>query len=166
MLNIPTAKSCHSAHHISKQSLEMNTEENCDATVSVSCWNAVFFYRYCTTAFVGLLLNVNRVFFLCHLCRILHLAIIHEEEFIAQQLIQLFPKEVLDIQNNLYQVSDSFHYTLRLGREFLRTQSDFLISWLWKLQHYLYLQYFQRDVVPLYLQSVLSQGRHCGWFQC
>lgn len=34
---------------------------------------------------------------------ILHLAIIHEEEFIAQQLIQLFPKEVLDIQNNLYQ---------------------------------------------------------------
>lgn len=35
----------------------------------------------------------------------LHLAIIHEEETIAQQLIQLFPKEVLDIQNNLYQVS-------------------------------------------------------------
>ncbi|XP_034756836.1 NF-kappa-B inhibitor epsilon [Etheostoma cragini] len=34
---------------------------------------------------------------------ILHLAIIHEDEFIAQQLIQLFPKEVLDIQNNLYQ---------------------------------------------------------------
>lgn len=34
---------------------------------------------------------------------ILHLAIIHEEEFIAQQLIQLFPKNVLDIQNNLYQ---------------------------------------------------------------
>ncbi|XP_051264610.1 NF-kappa-B inhibitor epsilon [Dicentrarchus labrax] len=34
---------------------------------------------------------------------ILHLAIIHEEEFIAQQLIQLFPREVLDIQNNLYQ---------------------------------------------------------------
>lgn len=33
----------------------------------------------------------------------LHLAIIHEEEVIAQQLIQLFPKEVLDIQNNLYQ---------------------------------------------------------------
>lgn len=40
-----------------------------------------------------------------HICRILHLAIIHEEEFIAQQLIQLFPKNVLDIQNNLYQVS-------------------------------------------------------------
>lgn len=37
--------------------------------------------------------------------RMLHLAIIHEEEVIAQQLIQLFPKEVLDIQNNLYQVS-------------------------------------------------------------
>lgn len=35
----------------------------------------------------------------------LHLAIIHEEEVIAQQLIELFPKEVLDIQNNLYQVS-------------------------------------------------------------
>lgn len=43
--------------------------------------------------------------FLCHFCRILHLAIIHEDEVIAQQLIQLFPKEVLDIQNNLYQVS-------------------------------------------------------------
>lgn len=40
-----------------------------------------------------------------HVCRILHLAIIHEEESIAQQLIQLFPKTVLDIQNNLYQVS-------------------------------------------------------------
>ncbi|XP_077566837.1 NF-kappa-B inhibitor epsilon [Stigmatopora nigra] len=34
---------------------------------------------------------------------ILHLAIIHEEALIANQLIQLFPKEVLDIQNNLYQ---------------------------------------------------------------
>ncbi|XP_008274982.1 NF-kappa-B inhibitor epsilon [Stegastes partitus] len=34
---------------------------------------------------------------------ILHLAIIHEDNFIAQELIQLFPKEVLDIQNNLYQ---------------------------------------------------------------
>ncbi|XP_069573229.1 NF-kappa-B inhibitor epsilon [Brachyistius frenatus] len=34
---------------------------------------------------------------------ILHLAIIHEDKFIAQELIQLFPKEVLDIQNNLYQ---------------------------------------------------------------
>ncbi|XP_078130447.1 NF-kappa-B inhibitor epsilon [Sander vitreus] len=34
---------------------------------------------------------------------ILHLAIIHEDTFISQQLIQLFPKEVLDIQNNLYQ---------------------------------------------------------------
>ncbi|XP_077443980.1 NF-kappa-B inhibitor epsilon [Stigmatopora argus] len=34
---------------------------------------------------------------------ILHLAIIHEEALIAKQLIQLFPKEVLDIQNNLYQ---------------------------------------------------------------
>ncbi|XP_074540788.1 NF-kappa-B inhibitor epsilon [Halichoeres trimaculatus] len=34
---------------------------------------------------------------------ILHLAIIHEEKFIAQQLIQIFPKDVLDIQNNLYQ---------------------------------------------------------------
>lgn len=42
---------------------------------------------------------------LFHICRILHLAIIHEEELIAQQLIQLFPKNVLDIQNNLYQVS-------------------------------------------------------------
>ncbi len=43
--------------------------------------------------------------FLCLSCRILHLAIIHEDELIAQQLIQIFPKEVLDIQNNLYQVS-------------------------------------------------------------
>ncbi|XP_026174726.1 NF-kappa-B inhibitor epsilon [Mastacembelus armatus] len=34
---------------------------------------------------------------------ILHLAIIHEDDFITQQLIHLFPKEVLDIQNNLYQ---------------------------------------------------------------
>ncbi|KAK5903359.1 hypothetical protein CgunFtcFv8_007148 [Champsocephalus gunnari] len=34
---------------------------------------------------------------------ILHLAIIHEEELISKQLIQIFPKEVLDIQNNLYQ---------------------------------------------------------------
>lgn len=34
---------------------------------------------------------------------ILHLAIIHEETSFAQDLIQLFPKEVLDIQNNLYQ---------------------------------------------------------------
>lgn len=34
---------------------------------------------------------------------ILHLAIIHEDETFAQQLIDLFPTEVLDIQNNLYQ---------------------------------------------------------------
>ncbi|XP_020484006.1 NF-kappa-B inhibitor epsilon [Labrus bergylta] len=34
---------------------------------------------------------------------ILHLAIIHEEEFIAQKLIEIFPRDVLDIQNNLYQ---------------------------------------------------------------
>ncbi|XP_005803205.1 NF-kappa-B inhibitor epsilon [Xiphophorus maculatus] len=34
---------------------------------------------------------------------ILHLAIIHEDIFISQELIQLFPKEALDIQNNLYQ---------------------------------------------------------------
>lgn len=34
---------------------------------------------------------------------ILHLAIIHEDEQFAQQLIDIFPKEVLDIQNNLYQ---------------------------------------------------------------
>lgn len=53
----------------------------------------------------------NSFFLLClfvcfvALHRMLHLAIIHEEEVIAQQLIQLFPKEVLDIQNNLYQVS-------------------------------------------------------------
>ncbi|XP_038165047.1 NF-kappa-B inhibitor epsilon [Cyprinodon tularosa] len=34
---------------------------------------------------------------------ILHLSIIHEDIFISQELIELFPKEVLDIQNNLYQ---------------------------------------------------------------
>lgn len=33
----------------------------------------------------------------------LHLAIIHEDDFITQHLIEIFPKEVLDIQNNLYQ---------------------------------------------------------------
>ncbi|KAG7496824.1 NF-kappa-B inhibitor epsilon [Solea senegalensis] len=33
----------------------------------------------------------------------LHLAIIHEDDLITQHLIDLFPKEVLDIQNNLYQ---------------------------------------------------------------
>lgn len=40
----------------------------------------------------------------CHPSRLLHLAIIHEDELFAHQLIQLFPKDVLDIQNNLYQV--------------------------------------------------------------
>nr|XP_040016322.1 NF-kappa-B inhibitor epsilon isoform X1 [Gasterosteus aculeatus aculeatus] len=34
---------------------------------------------------------------------ILHLAIIHEDRFIAHQLMQLFPQDVLNIQNNLYQ---------------------------------------------------------------
>ncbi|XP_028295831.1 NF-kappa-B inhibitor epsilon [Gouania willdenowi] len=34
---------------------------------------------------------------------LLHLAIIHNEVEIAQELTQIFPKEVLDIQNNLYQ---------------------------------------------------------------
>ena len=38
--------------------------------------------------------------------RILHLAIIHEDQRFAYQLIQWFPKDVLDIQNNLYQVGD------------------------------------------------------------
>ncbi|XP_012992730.2 NF-kappa-B inhibitor epsilon [Esox lucius] len=36
---------------------------------------------------------------------VLHLAVIHEDEHFARQLIQLFPIEVLDIQNNLYQTS-------------------------------------------------------------
>ncbi|XP_058469135.1 dynein regulatory complex subunit 5-like isoform X2 [Solea solea] len=35
--------------------------------------------------------------------KFLHLAIIHEDDLITQHLIDLFPKEVLDIQNNLYQ---------------------------------------------------------------
>lgn len=62
--------------------------------------------------------------FLFYICRILHLAIIHEEEFIAQQLIQLFPKNVLDIQNNLYQVSLTclFLSTQQLLLEFLALQ--------------------------------------------
>lgn len=34
---------------------------------------------------------------------LLHLAIIHEDELFALKLIEIFPKEVLDIQNNLYQ---------------------------------------------------------------
>ncbi|KAL4630538.1 NF-kappa-B inhibitor epsilon [Arapaima gigas] len=34
---------------------------------------------------------------------VLHLAIIHEALDLTQQLIDLFPKDVLDIQNNLYQ---------------------------------------------------------------
>ncbi|XP_051500409.1 NF-kappa-B inhibitor epsilon [Myxocyprinus asiaticus] len=34
---------------------------------------------------------------------ILHLAIIHEEQHFALQLIDLFPRDLLDIQNNLYQ---------------------------------------------------------------
>lgn len=34
---------------------------------------------------------------------ILHLSIIHEELHLTQELIDLFPKDVLDIQNNLYQ---------------------------------------------------------------
>ncbi|KAJ7988017.1 hypothetical protein DPEC_G00319260 [Dallia pectoralis] len=34
---------------------------------------------------------------------VLHLAVIHEDEDFAHQLIQLYPMEVLDIQNNLYQ---------------------------------------------------------------
>lgn len=60
--------------------------------------------------------------FLLHICRILHLAIIHQEEFIAQQLIQLFPKNVLDIQNNLYQVSPTCLLLLQLLLEFLDPQ--------------------------------------------
>lgn len=72
--------------------------------------------------------------FLLHICRILHLAIIHEEEFIAQQLIQLFPKNVLDIQNNLYQVSltslflttSSFYWNFLLPSGFLSVVILFL----------------------------------------
>lgn len=87
------------------------------------CVFSVFFFSVCVCVwggdspmldyvklqvFAGILDNF---FLLCSfvcfvaLHRMLHLAIIHEEEVIAQQLIQLFPKEVLDIQNNLYQVS-------------------------------------------------------------
>ncbi len=108
----------------------------------------------------------------CHSCRILHLAIIHEDEFIAQQLIQIFPKEVLDIQNNLYQVSATLLFPLHKRTSSFcwnfSIQSDFLlygISIVETVALFLSL-YFQRTVVPLYLQPVLSQGRHCGWFQC
>lgn len=103
--------------------------------------------------------------FLLHICRILHLAIIHEEEFIAQQLIQLFPKNVLDIQNNLYQVSltslflttSSFYWNFLLPSGFLSVVILFL------------------ETLPLFLFVLLEkrcsslwadwERRHCGWFQ-
>lgn len=101
--------------------------------------------------------NADISVLLLHFCRILHLAIIHEEEFIAHQLIQLFPKNVLDIQNNLYQVSLHASASLQqLLLEFLDPQ------WL-PLSWYLVCGNgavifvplcFQRNVVPLYLQIV------------
>ncbi|AWP20209.1 putative NF-kappa-B inhibitor epsilon [Scophthalmus maximus] len=51
----------------------------------------------------GFLLNPFYVCFVLHRSTFLHLAIIHEDDFITQHLIEIFPKEVLDIQNNLYQ---------------------------------------------------------------
>lgn len=85
----------------------MNTEDNYEATFSL----AAFFWvsiaqRERNYIFLFLLQALKMFIFLLH-CSILHLAIIHEDEFIAKQLIQIFPKEVLDIQNNLYQVSDT-----------------------------------------------------------
>ena len=52
--------------------------------------------------------------------RILHLAIIHEDQHFAHQLIQWFPKDVLDIQNNLYQVGD-FPFLNYLAESLLET---------------------------------------------
>lgn len=104
------------------------------------------------------------------ICRILHLAIIHEEEFIAQQLIQLFPKNVLDIQNNLYQVSLThlFHTSQQLLLEFPDPQPLPLSAGV-----------FFMELVPLFLclcylcvhvkccTSLFAvwQSRHCGWFR-
>lgn len=48
---------------------------------------------------------IDNVFAFLLFCRVLHLSIIHEDIYFTQYLIQIFPKEVLDIQNNLYQVS-------------------------------------------------------------
>lgn len=70
----------------------MNSEEHCEVTFSVS-WVHILIRD-----------SMKNNTFIYFSCRILHLAIIHEEEYIAQQLIELFPTEVLDIQNNLYQV--------------------------------------------------------------
>lgn len=90
--------------------------------------------------------------FLYHTCRILHLAIIHEEDSITQQLIQIFPKDVLDIQNNLYQVNATYLSLItRHAAEYAGISKS---KSLWKQWYYLYL--FHRTVVPLYLQSVLS----------
>lgn len=76
----------------------------------------------------------------------LHLAIIHEEEVIAQQLIQLFPKEVLDIQNNLYQVSVDIVALL------FPAVCDFLLISVLIAEA----EHFQRTLVPLYFQSASS----------
>lgn len=48
---------------------------------------------------------------------ILHLAIIHEEQGFAQQLMDLFPHELLDIQNNLYQTP--LHLATYLNQSFI-----------------------------------------------
>ena len=71
--------------------------------------NTVWVAQLCQTQPSGFsqACNVKLVcLFVCHPNRILHLAIIHEDEYFAHQLIQLFPKDVLDIQNNLYQVRE------------------------------------------------------------
>lgn len=99
----------------------------------------------------------------CYSCRFLHLAIIHEDDDITQHLIELFPKGVLDIQNNLYQVKKfnanlsttqgrcSFSWNFSIHRDFL------IISILIVETVALFIPLnFQRTVVPLYLQPVLS----------
>lgn len=121
----------------------MNTEENCEATFSVFVEMQIFFLCFLTpTCFFGLIAQCKiklfykciKFIFLCHTCRLLHLAIIHEEDFITEQLIQLFPKEVLDIQNNLYQVNATGLFPLH--RPSAASAGIFQSKW---LPHYQYL---------------------------
>lgn len=92
----------------------------------------------------------------------MHLAIIHENIFIALELILLLPKEVLDIQNNLYQVS--FTNGSFLGFFFLTSnlkKRDFLITTPLNVEALAFVFIslcFQRIVLPFYVQSVPLPG--------
>lgn len=140
--------------------------------IFATCWNAVFFWVSIAQCW-KLLEEVKiewackflqawwiKIFiFLCHSCRILHLAIIHEEELIAQQLIQLFPKEVLDIQNNLYQVSATWlfplhkHSAASAGIFWSWVTSSSSVSRSWKQWHYLCTS---RELLFLFICSLSS----------